>query len=34
MKRLLQKMVERNRNSFAVIDYRKRRIAALKGAGR
>ena len=33
-KRKLQKMVERNRRSFFVIDYGKRRQAALKGLGR
>lgn len=33
-KRRLQKMVERNRRSFVVMDYGKRRQAALKGLGR
>jgi hypothetical protein len=32
--RRLQKLVERQRNSFEVQDYRKRRAAALKGLGR
>ena len=30
----LQRMVQQNRNSFEVRDYRKRRAAALKGLGR
>jgi hypothetical protein len=29
--RKLQKLVEQRRNSYAVIDYRKRREAALRG---
>jgi hypothetical protein len=32
--RRLQKLVERQRNSFEIQDYRKRRAAALKGLGR
>jgi hypothetical protein len=32
-KRRLQKLVERNRNSYATISYRKHREAALKGLG-
>lgn len=30
-KRRLARMVARNRGSFAIIDYRRRRAAALKG---
>jgi hypothetical protein len=33
-KRRLQRIVEARRKSFEVIDYRRRRQAALKGLGR
>lgn len=33
-RRDLERDVEKRRNSFEVIDYRKRRAAALKGLGR
>lgn len=32
--RKLQRIVTRTRNSFAIVDYRKRRAAALRGLGR
>jgi hypothetical protein len=32
--RKLQKLIDQRRNSYEVIDYRKRRAAALKGLGR
>lgn len=33
-RRKLQRIVGQRRNSFEIIDYRKRRQAALKGLGR
>lgn len=33
-RRRLAKLVERNRNSFRIQDYSRRRLAALKGLGR